>query len=184
MYSPRKKHANRKALVESQSPARWPLPCEESTSASSDTEDVVSEVSRTTSAARSSGSEVASRKPDTVSAAHGDGEAHDDGEEEELAKSDENAIEALLEREGMKALLKRVPKDEDGNVYSVGSIPHDTGVCKPCVFANSERKSCQNGIECLFCHLPHAPKKRMRFCKKKRMEIKRSGSNTHEQQSI
>jgi len=188
MYSPKKQQAgarkNSKPLVESKNPGRWTS--EESTSADSDgkssktsvesdAEDVRSEVSRTTSAARSSGSDAASRKPNTASA------ADDDGEEEELATSSENSIEALLEREGMQALLKQVPKDEHGNLCSVGSIPHATGACKPCVFAHSERKSCQNGVECLFCHLPHAPKKRMRFCKKKRMEIKRTGSNTHEQ---
>jgi hypothetical protein len=190
MYSPKKHPADilgvkHKVIVES--PAPWPsevdvklLPSEDSTSADSDAEDVGSEVSRTTSAAsasaaRSSGSdstEVAACKSHAVHA------ECDEQEEEDSAASGENGIEALLEREGMEALKKQVPKDENGNVCSVGSIPHASGACKPCVFANSERKVCQNGLECLFCHLPHAPKKRMRFCKKKRLEIKRTGSGS------
>lgn len=204
MYSPKKQLVgmNSKAVVESRSPAEWPLPSEESTSADSDAEDVGSEVSRTTSAARSSGSEVAKAKPHAASVGRGDGEeeeprssgsevptakpgvvseACDDGQEESLAASGENGIEALLKRDGMKTLKKRVPQDDHGNLSSVGSIPHAQGACKPCVFANSERKACQNGLECLFCHLPHAPKKRMRFCKKKRMEIKRNGNASHDQ---
>eukprot|EP00746_Dinoflagellata_sp_MGD_P164821 gnl/MRDRNA2_/MRDRNA2_93708_c0_seq1.p1 gnl/MRDRNA2_/MRDRNA2_93708_c0~~gnl/MRDRNA2_/MRDRNA2_93708_c0_seq1.p1 ORF type:complete len:235 (+),score=56.50 gnl/MRDRNA2_/MRDRNA2_93708_c0_seq1:79-783(+) len=176
MYSPKKQPTiigkEHKALVESRSAAQWPLPelLEDSTSADSDAEDVGSEVSRTTSAARSSGSEVANAKPHGVSA------TCDEEEEGDLAASGEHGIEALLEREGMEALKKQVPMDVHGNPCSVGSIPHAAGACKPCVFANSERKVCQNGLECLFCHLPHAPKKRMRFCKKKRLEIKRTGS--------
>merc|ERR1719453_2411473 len=77
MYSPKKQQLcvagmNRKTLIENRSPATWEstedvtiigFPSEESTSADSDAEDVGSEVSRTTSAARSSGSEVAKAKP-------------------------------------------------------------------------------------------------------------------------
>jgi len=192
MYSPKKRQVGismtRKSLGERPrgSPARWPLPSEESTTIDSDAEDLGSDVSRTTSIARSSGSEVTGSKlklKHAVSAAQDDGVSavEDDGVEDELAACSENSIEALLEREGLDALKKRVPHDEHGNLSSVGSIPHATGACRPCVFANSERKACQNGLECLFCHLPHTPKKRMRFCKKKRMEIKRTGSAGYEQ---
>lgn len=34
--------------------------------------------------------------------------------------------------------------------WSVGSILHDTGGCKPCAFFHT--KGCQSGSECLFCH--------------------------------
>jgi len=168
-------HVNRKTSAWNSKPrkeqSQWPT--EESTSADSDAEDAESEVSRTISSVSASVgvSEAGCGKTHTAPVAHG---SSDDGEEEEeSAASSEDAIEALLEREGMQALLKRVPRDETGTLLTVGSIPHATGACKPCVFAHSERKTCQNGRECLFCHLPHAPKKRMRFCKKKRQDIKR-----------
>jgi hypothetical protein len=90
-----------------------------------------------------------------------------------------NSIEALLEREGIENLLLRVPRSSDGTLLTIGSIPHEDGACKPCVFANSERKICQNGVHCTFCHFLHPPKRRLRFCKKKRMEIRRGQQPEH-----
>lgn len=95
------------------------------------------------------------------------------GVEAEDAEPSTSSIEALLEREGMEALTQRVPRSSDGTLMTIGSIPHDDGACKPCVFAHSDRKICQNGVECMFCHFPHPPKRRLRFCKKKRLEIRR-----------
>lgn len=96
---------------------------------------------------------------------------------EEVAEDAEpstSSIEALLEREGIDSLIQRVPRSNDGTLLTIGSIPHEEGACKPCVFAHSERKICQNGVQCTFCHFPHPPKRRLRFCKKKRLEIRRS----------
>lgn len=71
-------------------------------------------------------------------------------------------------------LLRRVPSDENGNPMSIGSIAHEAGTCKPCVFAYNTKKACANGVRCSFCHFVHPPKVRVRLCKKKRMDIKRA----------
>lgn len=77
------------------------------------------------------------------------------------------------EEEDEETLLARVPRDDKGELLSIGSIHHDEGTCKPCVFAFHETKRCENGVRCPFCHFMHPPKKRVRLCKKKRMELKR-----------
>eukprot|EP01066_Platyproteum_vivax_P014744 Platyproteum_vivax@DN6592_c0_g1_i4.p1 len=66
------------------------------------------------------------------------------------------------------ALFNLIPRDENGAMLSVGSIPHTNGTCKPCVFAFHASKPCLNGVNCGFCHYHHAPKKRCRAPKKKR----------------
>jgi len=70
-------------------------------------------------------------------------------------------------------LLRLVPRDANGALLSIGSVGHEEGTCKPCVFAFNENKPCGNGLRCSFCHYQHPPKKRVRLCKKKRMELKR-----------
>jgi len=70
-------------------------------------------------------------------------------------------------------LMRLVPRDEQGKMLSIGSVGHEEGTCKPCVFAYNENKPCGNGLRCSFCHYQHPPKKRVRLCKKKRMELKR-----------
>lgn len=70
-------------------------------------------------------------------------------------------------------LLRKVPRDEQGNLLSIGSIGHADGRCKPCIFAFDGIKKCENGVWCAFCHYPHPAKKRVRLCKKKRMELRR-----------
>merc|ERR1719450_888319 len=102
-------------------------------------------------------------------------------DEEDAAVAGQDKLEAMLEEEGIEALLLRVPTDENGELTSVGAILHDEGACRPCVFAHNERKACENGTHCTFCHIPHAAKKRMRFCKKKRMEMKRLAEDQGQQ---
>jgi hypothetical protein len=80
-----------------------------------------------------------------------------------------DAVPVQLKGESMETLLQRVPKNEKGEVMSVGSIAHEDGTCKPCVFAHSERKTCESGVQCLFCHFEHVQKKRQRLSKKNRM---------------
>jgi len=104
-------------------------------------------------------------------------------DEEEAAVAGQNKLEAMLEEEGIEALLLRVPRDENGELTSVGAILHDEGSCRPCVFAHNERKACENSTRCLFCHFEHAPKRRLRFGKKKRMEMKRLAEQEFEQES-
>lgn len=43
---------------------------------------------------------------------------------------------------------------------SAGSIGHEAGTCKPCVFYHT--KGCANGSSCTFCHLCDAQEKRRR----------------------
>lgn len=69
-------------------------------------------------------------------------------------------------------LKKSVPKNKNGEYLSIGSQYHDNGTCRPCVFYNVSR-TCKNGIRCYFCHHIHAPKRRVRLCKKKRAMLKK-----------
>jgi len=64
-------------------------------------------------------------------------------------------------------VLASIPRDENGQISSVGAIPHETGTCKPCLFVHT-RIGCQNGVECDFCHLSHRRKSKPRPCKGKR----------------
>lgn len=89
------------------------------------------------------------------------------------AESSDGGAGAGLLDESELELLKKLPRDEMGNPLSLGSVGHEEGSCKPCVFAHNEAKPCQNGIRCGFCHYSHPPKKRLRLCKKKRMELKK-----------
>ena len=43
--------------------------------------------------------------------------------------------------------------DKNGKPTSVGSWPHDSGSCKPCVAAYTGH--CAAGIFCTCCHMPH-----------------------------
>lgn len=49
-------------------------------------------------------------------------------------------------------------------LWSVGSVGHDIGMCKPCAFLwkDPQQPGCQNGRDCVFCHLcpPGEVKKR------------------------
>lgn len=82
-----------------------------------------------------------------------------------------SSAEDSVDSQDEEELLRLVPRNESGNAMSLGSIAHEEGTCKPCVFAHNESKPCANGIRCPFCHFPHPPKKRLRLCKKKRMEM-------------
>ncbi|CEL91636.1 unnamed protein product [Vitrella brassicaformis CCMP3155] len=54
-----------------------------------------------------------------------------------------------------------VPRGPDGELLSIGSLFHNEGACRPCVFVTNQRKGgCQNGIHCAFCHYPHSPRRK------------------------
>lgn len=78
-----------------------------------------------------------------------------------------------MTHEDREELFLKVPRDETGKLMTIGSLAHQDGTCKPCVFAHNEAKPCGNGWQCKFCHFLHPPKKRIRLCKKKRMELQR-----------
>lgn len=46
-----------------------------------------------------------------------------------------------------------IPKDEYGNLLSIGSIYHASGLCQPCAF--NKNSTCFNKSQCLFCHYDH-----------------------------
>jgi len=50
---------------------------------------------------------------------------------------------------------------------TVGSAGHKLGTCKPCAFFHI--KGCQNGVNCIFCHLCDAGEKRRRQKERKQM---------------
>mmetsp|Transcript_16203 Transcript_16203/g.45008 ORF Transcript_16203/g.45008 Transcript_16203/m.45008 type:complete len:290 (-) Transcript_16203:101-970(-) len=80
--------------------------------------------------------------------------------------SNASSDEAQLEK-----LRSMVPLDAEGKPTSIGSMKHEAGLCKPCVFFPSVI-GCSNGITCLFCHITHARAQR-RQCKNKRERYKK-----------
>eukprot|EP00747_Dinoflagellata_sp_TGD_P063355 gnl/TRDRNA2_/TRDRNA2_153405_c0_seq5.p1 gnl/TRDRNA2_/TRDRNA2_153405_c0~~gnl/TRDRNA2_/TRDRNA2_153405_c0_seq5.p1 ORF type:complete len:335 (+),score=43.78 gnl/TRDRNA2_/TRDRNA2_153405_c0_seq5:93-1097(+) len=77
-----------------------------------------------------------------------------------------------LSAEQLEALRASVPLDENGQMTSVGSAMHASGMCKPCLFIAS-KVGCTNGIVCSFCHFPHKRKNKPRPCKGKRDRYRR-----------
>lgn len=57
--------------------------------------------------------------------------------------------------------LAKVPKNKDGQFTSIGSIEHDTGTCKQCLFWY--RGSCAKGVMCTYCHIAHKGEKAKRI---------------------
>mmetsp|Transcript_41547 Transcript_41547/g.131501 ORF Transcript_41547/g.131501 Transcript_41547/m.131501 type:complete len:237 (+) Transcript_41547:138-848(+) len=80
--------------------------------------------------------------------------------------SNASSDEAQLEE-----LRSMVPLDAEGKPTSIGTMKHEAGLCKPCVFFPSVI-GCSNGITCLFCHITHARAQR-RQCKNKRERYKK-----------
>eukprot|EP00931_Biecheleriopsis_adriatica_P046095 TRINITY_DN26451_c0_g1_i1.p1 TRINITY_DN26451_c0_g1~~TRINITY_DN26451_c0_g1_i1.p1 ORF type:complete len:290 (-),score=48.83 TRINITY_DN26451_c0_g1_i1:43-912(-) len=63
-----------------------------------------------------------------------------------------------LEREGV---LSRIPRNDEGEITSVGSLLHGDGNCFPCVFWF--RGECQKSLKCDYCHFRHPGQKVKRF---------------------
>merc|ERR1712166_1345492 len=61
------------------------------------------------------------------------------------------------------ATLKLCLTDTLG-LWSIGSAYHETGTCKPCAFLWKDPKQpgCQNGRDCVFCHLCPAGEVKLR----------------------
>jgi len=87
---------------------------------------------------------------------------------ETLSSQDDQVPEvpAFTQRE-LELMTEHVPRDEDGNPTSKGSILHDQGECTPCLFVH-RNVGCQNGVLCTFCHFPHKRRAKSRPCKDKR----------------
>mmetsp|Transcript_55593 Transcript_55593/g.129425 ORF Transcript_55593/g.129425 Transcript_55593/m.129425 type:complete len:157 (+) Transcript_55593:73-543(+) len=56
--------------------------------------------------------------------------------------------------------------------WSIGSMQHEGGTCKPCYFACSA-VGCRNGIDCRFCHFSHRGMNRPRPAKVRRALYKK-----------
>ncbi|CEM39231.1 unnamed protein product [Vitrella brassicaformis CCMP3155] len=54
-------------------------------------------------------------------------------------------------------LFDSIPVDEDGQLWSVGSIGHPEGRCHPCNYVRAPG-GCRHGVKCQDCHLKHPPK--------------------------
>mmetsp|Transcript_2981 Transcript_2981/g.7620 ORF Transcript_2981/g.7620 Transcript_2981/m.7620 type:complete len:264 (+) Transcript_2981:102-893(+) len=61
---------------------------------------------------------------------------------------------------------------DDKGAPSIGSISHDSGLCRPCAFVNS-KVGCRNDAFCSFCHVPHHAESKRRPCKAKRDRVRR-----------
>ncbi|CAK9061415.1 unnamed protein product [Durusdinium trenchii] len=62
-------------------------------------------------------------------------------------------------------------KEQQQGQWSKGSAGHDRGACRPCHYFHS-RTGCANGDQCLFCHLKHAKRSRMRIPKHYRQQCR------------
>lgn len=97
--------------------------------------------------------------------------AEDDGDFSEAEAREPEQVK-VSDDEPMESVLARVPYDEAGEPTSIGSLAHALGECRPCAFLGSEQRPCQNGARCPFCHLPHPTKRRIRLCRRKRLEMR------------
>merc|ERR1712118_209671 len=87
--------------------------------------------------------------------------------------SDDEAEPAIQDT---SATLKISLTDTLG-LWSIGSAAHDSGTCKPCAFLwkDVKKPGCENGMNCLFCHLcpPGETKRR----KKQKMFMRKVAKN-------
>lgn len=62
-------------------------------------------------------------------------------------------------------------------LWSIGSAAHDSGTCKPCAFLwkDPSKPGCQNGQECVFCHL--CPPGEVKRRKKQKMFMRKVANN-------
>lgn len=69
------------------------------------------------------------------------------------------------------ALMAQIPMTSNGQFTSVGSIEHEKGTCKPCLYWYHGQ--CAKGILCTYCHIKHKGKaKRIRPGKAWRQHLK------------
>jgi len=68
---------------------------------------------------------------------------------------------------GVDALLEAA----FGDLWSRGSRKHARGSCTVCSFFMGE-SGCDNGTECMFCHIPHASAGRKKLGMRRRLKVK------------
>ena len=69
-----------------------------------------------------------------------------------LARGSANFLEAAKWSDA--DLAKLLPRRIDGSLSSVGAFMHESGECRPCIYAHRPN-GCAYGIRCKFCHLEH-----------------------------
>lgn len=82
----------------------------------------------------------------------------------------------ILDNQG---LLVQIPRNDEGEISSIGSTNHDIGGCAPCLFWF--KKNCAKGLMCDYCHFSHAGQKNLRIrpSKKTRMRMRMSDPTPH-----
>lgn len=75
----------------------------------------------------------------------------------------------VLQQQGV---LHQIPRNDGGELSSVGSLGHAAGDCSPCLFWYN--KSCTKSVSCSYCHFKHKgqKKKRIRPSRKTRLQLK------------
>jgi len=66
--------------------------------------------------------------------------------------------------------LAMIPRTEDGQLASLGSISHESGTCTPCAYWVNG--TCKYNISCNFCHFVHASTKNKRTRPSKAMRMR------------
>lgn len=96
-----------------------------------------------------------------------DGSEHGCGHLQELHLETGTAI-ALLQQLEEQGVLHQIPRNDQGQLASLGSIRHASGKCSPCIFWFNS--SCMKGLSCTYCHFKHKGQKfkRIRPSKKTR----------------
>lgn len=75
------------------------------------------------------------------------------------------AVQDLQELES-KGILEQIPRNEQGELTSVGSQSHLLGTCTPCIFWF--RGICAKSLKCTYCHFRHPGQKAKRHKPNKR----------------
>merc|ERR1711971_159211 len=70
---------------------------------------------------------------------------------EELKR--ESLTECPLQVQVDEVIEKAEPALGSEELPNIGSAGHNAGTCRPCIFAHSRGGSCENGMNCTFCHL-------------------------------
>eukprot|EP00747_Dinoflagellata_sp_TGD_P170875 gnl/TRDRNA2_/TRDRNA2_203594_c0_seq1.p1 gnl/TRDRNA2_/TRDRNA2_203594_c0~~gnl/TRDRNA2_/TRDRNA2_203594_c0_seq1.p1 ORF type:complete len:322 (-),score=48.06 gnl/TRDRNA2_/TRDRNA2_203594_c0_seq1:93-992(-) len=85
---------------------------------------------------------------------------------------DETVPESVLQEMFKQGVLHLIPRNEDGELTSVGSMRHHEQGCTPCLFWF--RNTCAKSIQCGYCHFVHKEQKtrRIRPSKKTRQLMK------------
>lgn len=87
-----------------------------------------------------------------------------------------NLVKALHEETGMAAadlqklenegILQQLPRNDEGEITSFGSLKHSLGACAPCIFWF--RGVCSKKLQCEYCHFRHPGQKAKRHKPNKR----------------